>query len=165
MKLLFRPGILAALVTILAYYDPVALHGDFVYDDKGSIQQNVVVKGEVPFMREVWLRDFWGTPLSSPTSHKSFRPITTLTLKWNWIIHADKTDDGASTFGFRVTNVALHAAVVWLVTEASAFVFSGNTTGDFIAQLTAGLLFGLHPVHAEAVSNITNRSEMLMSSF
>eukprot|EP00545_Synedropsis_sp_CCMP1620_P006216 CAMPEP_0119025386 /NCGR_PEP_ID=MMETSP1176-20130426/33652_1 /TAXON_ID=265551 /ORGANISM="Synedropsis recta cf, Strain CCMP1620" /LENGTH=77 /DNA_ID=CAMNT_0006980919 /DNA_START=62 /DNA_END=292 /DNA_ORIENTATION=+ len=28
-----------------------------------------------------------------------------------------------------------------------------------------GLLFGLHPVHAEAVSNVTSRGEMLMSLF
>jgi hypothetical protein len=51
------------------------------------------------------------------------------------------------------------------VTEASAFVFVSGTDLNTVAQIATGLLFGLHPVHAEAVSNVTSRGEMLMSLF
>jgi len=151
---------------VVAYWEKTALRGAFVYDDAGSVRKNVIVTGVVP-LQEIVTRDFWGTPLSEPGSHKSFRPVTTLTFRWNWILaEALGTNETADhTYGFHVANVALHGVVCGLVTEAAAFVFEGPTASDVIAQLITGFLFALHPVHAEAVSNITSRGELLMSLF
>lgn len=164
--LLSRPGLLAALLTVSAYWDPTALRGKYVYDDLGSIQKNVVVTGQAPWT-DVFRVDYWGAPLSEPVSHKSFRPVTTLTFRVNRVL-SDRlgqsgTDD--ETYYYHVVNVLLHGAVVFLATEAASFVFDGGTTFDSSARLVTGLLFGLHPVHAEAVSNITSRGELLMSTF
>ena len=173
-----RPSLWVALITVVAYWDETALHGSFVYDDAGtmiiaeigrggsstpllftayslsmppgSIQKNLVVTGQVP-LHQVWTRDFWSTNMTDVQSHKSFRPLTTLTFRANWVL-AEKDGKVEDTFGFHVVNVGLHGLVTLLVTEISDSVL-------------AGLLFGLHPVHAEAVSNLTSRGELLMSLF
>ena len=155
---LLRPSLWVGIISVVAYWDSTALHGSFVYDDAGSVARNVVVNGKVPWT-DVFTRDFWGTSMAEPASHKSFRPITTLTFLLNWKF-SEK-----DTFSYHVVNVGLHALVSALVTEVAGFVFDGNTQGDLIAQMIVGFLFGLHPVHVEAVSNITSRGEMLMSLF
>jgi hypothetical protein len=163
---LLRPALWTGIVAILAYWDDNALRGSYVYDDAGSVKSNVVVNGQVP-LREVMTRDFWGTPMAGKQSHKSFRPITTLTFRWNQILSeklgTNETKD--HTYGFHLVNVGLHGAVTGLVTELAGFVFDGGQESDLIAQLITGFIFGLHPVHAEAVSNITSRGELLMSLF
>ena len=179
-RLLRRPSLWVSLLTLLAYWDETALNGSFVYDDGGSVSKNVVVNGQVP-LAEVLRRDYWGTPMSEPQSHKSFRPITTLTFRLNWLWEErqsgakDKDDSSASpgkkaqvdtTYSFHIVNLLLHCVVTALVTDAAAFVFTGKTSElDVTAQLITGLIFGLHPVHVEAVTNITSRGELLMSFF
>ena len=147
-KRLLRPSLWVAIISIVAYWDNTALHGSFVYDDAGSVIKNVIVTGRVPWW-ESFRRDFWGTSMKEPASHKSFRPITTLTFRLNWLYSE------MDTYPYHLVNVILHGLVSGLVTQVSAFVFDGNTEGDLIAQLITGFVFGLHPVHAEVVSNIT----------
>lgn len=153
-SLLSKPCIWASLISIIAYWNDTSLHGGFVYDDAGSVAKNVVVNGQVS-LSEVLKRDFWGTRMSEPASHKSFRPITTLTFRWNYIWSE------MDTYSYHVINVLLHGLVSGLVTMVASYVFRE----DVIAQFLTGCLFGLHPVHAEVVSNITSRGEMLMSLF
>jgi hypothetical protein len=173
-RILLRPSLWVFIITVLAYWDETVLHGKFVYDDAGSVKMNVVVNGNVNFS-EVFRRDFWGTPMSEPASHKSFRPITTISFRLNWIWaeyqHGKAVNYQVDTYGFHVFNVLLHGIVSSLVTESAAFVFSAPKTtrtiavGNKIAILITGVIFGLHPVHAEAVTNITSRGELLMSFF
>lgn len=166
-----RPSFWTAILAIGAYCDPQALRGKWVYDDAGSVAKNVVVNGQVPW-KDAFTRDFWGTPMTEPQSHKSFRPITTLTFKLNWLLadrlEVHETDDW--TLHFHIVNVALHGICTFMVTEAASFVFDdvavlGTPDGDVLAQLITGFIFALHPVHAESVSNITSRGEMLMTFF
>jgi hypothetical protein len=163
------------IITVIAYWDETVLHGKFVYDDAGSVKMNVVVNGNADFS-EVFRRDFWGTPMSEPASHKSFRPITTISFRLNWLwaeyLHGKAVNYQVDTYGFHVFNVLLHGLVSALVTESAAFVFcSPRTTvrtipaDNKIVILITGVIFGLHPVHAEAVTNITSRGELLMSFF
>jgi hypothetical protein len=100
-------------------------------------------------------------------SHKSFRPITTLTFRLNWILSERLGTQGTDqhTYGFHIVNVILHGIVTAMVTEASVYVFAGGTTSDLLAQMVTGAIFAFHPVHAEAVSNLTSRGELLMSLF
>jgi protein O-mannosyl-transferase len=147
----------------------------------GSIKSNSVVNGNLPWT-EVFYRDFWSTPMTDIQSHKSFRPLTSLTFRLNWIL-ADymygKDNKEDFTYGFHIVNVVLHGLVSGLVTEAASFVFgigrvrpltapsakSSYYTSSIQAQFITGCLFGLHPVHAESVSNLTSRGELLMATF
>ena len=178
-----RPSLWVALLTFLAYYDQISLNGSFVYDDAGSIAKNPVVSQyqTVPWT-EVWKVDFWGTtPLTSPQSHKSFRPFTTLTFRWNymWGYKSDENSGVAdnnkttSTFYFHLVNLLLHTIVTAMVTEiayhrvcsSSRNRSESSTAPNALFALLTGMLFGLHPVHVEAVTNLTSRSELLMSLF
>ncbi|GKY94014.1 hypothetical protein MPSEU_000368200 [Mayamaea pseudoterrestris] len=163
---LLQPWLWTAVVAVVAYYDKDALHGGFVYDDNGSIKSNVVVNGNVPF-NEILTRDYWGSPMADIQSHKSFRPITTATFRLNWIVSEQLGTNATDhhTYGFHIVNTGLHGIVTGLVTHATTYMFHGNTQADLLAQLITGLLFGLHPVHAEVVSNLTSRGEMLMMLF
>jgi hypothetical protein len=163
MKFWNSPSFWTGIVAILVYWDNEALNGTYVYDDAGSVLKNVVVNGEVHW-REAFTRDFWGSPMREAQSHKSFRPITTLSLKANWVHGMKKVKKDATypeTFEFHVVNILLHGVVTSLITSATYFVFPK----DIVSQLIVGFLFGLHPVHAEVVSNITSRGELLMSIF
>jgi len=183
LTVLQRPSLWTALIAIAAYWNQDALRGKWVYDDAGSVAKNVVVNGQVPW-QDAFKRDFWGTPMTEPASHKSFRPITTLTFKWNWLLaeHYFGTLDDAEqvTLWFHIVNIVLHGMNTGLLTEAASYVFDddadnaaiplgGTSTstaeGNVLAQLITGLIFALHPVHAEAVSNITSRGELLMTFF
>jgi len=173
-----QPWFWTALIAVLAYLDVRALQGGYVYDDAGSVIKNVVVNGMIDW-KQAFSRDFWGTKMKLKQSHKSFRPITTLTLKANYVVgrHLENyklgiTQDAAEspqsikvpppTWGFRVVNLVLHAIVTGLITKATSHVLP---SGDVVSQLVVGSLFAVHPVHAEAVSNITSRGELLMSIF
>lgn len=160
-----RPSFWTALVAVIAYWDWTALNGKYVYDDAGSVIRNVVVTGQVPW-KEAFTRDFWGQEMKEAGSHKSFRPLTTLSLKLNYVFETSRPSFQASgekhppTFSFHLVNVLLHGAVTGLITEATWYILP-----DVVSQLIVGFLFGVHPVHAEVVSNITSRGEMLMSLF
>jgi protein O-mannosyl-transferase len=137
---LLRPSLWTCILGIVAYWDSTALHGGYVYDDAGSIKNNPVVTGAVSW-KEAATRDFWGTPMTQPQSHKSFRPLTTLSfrLNWMWSEWRGTSDTEDHTYGFHVVNVALHGFVTALVTEAAAFVLEGETT--VVPQLLTGLLW------------------------
>ena len=164
-----RPSVWTAVIAVIAYWDNQALNGGYVYDDAGSVIKNVVVNGRVGW-KEAFKRDFWGQEMIEAGSHKSFRPITTLSLRLNYEYAQNHREDEIDpndvnskyppTYTFHFVNIMLHGLVTGFITEASSFVL-----GDVVSQLIVGFLFGLHPVHAEVVSNITSRGEMLMSLF
>jgi hypothetical protein len=158
-----RPSFWTGLIAILAYWDSRALNGGWVYDDAGSVLKNIVVTGMVDW-KQAFTRDYWGVEMSTAASHKSFRPITTLTLKANHMWGSRSKALGEKhppTYSFHLVNILLHGVVTSLITEAAVFVFETDT----VLQLICGFIFGLHPVHAEVVSNITSRGELLMSMF
>jgi protein O-mannosyl-transferase len=160
-----RPSFWTCIIAIIVYWDWRALNGNYVYDDAGSVVRNVVVTGSVPWT-EAFTRDFWGQEMKEAASHKSFRPITTLSLKLNYLYETSRPAFIASgekyppTFSFHLVNVLLHGLVTGIITEATWYVLP-----DVVSQLIVGGLFGVHPVHAEVVSNITSRGELLMSFF
>ena len=66
----------SALAAALVFSDRRSLNGPFLYDDYGTIQENRVIRTETP-IRQLFERDYWGQDnLTSPSSHKSFRPVT-----------------------------------------------------------------------------------------
>ena len=77
------PCLLLILFSSLLYAN--TLHSDFVHDDLAAIVNNADVTGGAGWT-EVWRDDFWGAELRDPRSHKSYRPLTTLTFRWDhWV--------------------------------------------------------------------------------
>lgn len=70
--------LLVASVGALTYAN--SLNGEFVHDDIPAIVSNRDVNGENNVV-QVFKNDFWGTPMADPGSHKSYRPLTTLSFR------------------------------------------------------------------------------------
>ena len=105
--------------------------------------------------------------LANPKSHKSFRPVTSATLRLSYA-HAvsrwGRTLDSVETFDFHMVNVLLHGTVSLLCLPVVYFGL-GARVEDFTPAVVAATLFAAHPIHSEAVQNITGRAELLMSFF
>lgn len=63
---------------VLSYVN--SLNGEFVHDDIPAIVTNGDVVG-TNSLKQLFLNDFWGTPMADPNSHKSYRPLTTLSFR------------------------------------------------------------------------------------
>uniref|UniRef100_A0A182V544 Uncharacterized protein n=1 Tax=Anopheles merus TaxID=30066 RepID=A0A182V544_ANOME len=70
--------LLVGLIATLCYLN--GIQGDFVHDDIPAITLNKDVLGTGP-VAQVFRNDFWGTPMADLSSHKSYRPLTTLTFR------------------------------------------------------------------------------------
>lgn len=119
-----------------------SLDYDLVHDDIFAIKENMDIRPETPLLN-ILSNDFWGKPMWSNTSHKSYRPLCVLTFRINFAIH------GLKPFGYHAVNVVLHGLVCLLYTymcEVAAFKSS-------VLAFIAGMLFATHPVHTEAVSS------------
>jgi len=144
----------AALLACAPYFN--ALNNPFVYDDHDTVVANpsLVDLSNVQFLF-----------LYSP-----FRPIVNLSYaldRWLW---------GYRSFGFHLTNVILHAAVVLLLCLLVRRIFDdarrslagpdarrpikGRPTAEPMAFAVAAV-FAVHPMQTEAVSYISGRSELL----
>ena len=150
------------LVALLAggaiFGSPSKLSGPLLYDDKAAVQRNPVVTGEVPLGR-VWAVDFWGEhEMHTAESHKSFRPVVTLSYRLNFMLHEH------DAWGYHVVNAAVHAVNCALVPPVVRAAFGWQQAGGLVPLATA-LLFAVHPVHPEAVQQIVGRAELLMALF
>ncbi|XP_039218898.1 protein O-mannosyl-transferase TMTC2 isoform X1 [Crotalus tigris] len=124
------------------------LGADFCYDDSRAIKTNQDLLPETPWT-QLFYNDFWGTLLTHSGSHKSYRPLCTLSFRINYAI------GGMDPWSYHFVNVLLHAAVTGLFTNFSRVLF-----GDGHWTLLAGLLFASHPIHTEAVAGIVGRADI-----
>lgn len=58
---------------------------------------------------KILVDDFWGAPLTNTNSHKSYRPLTTLSYRINYMLSAFQP------FTYHLVNVVLHATACALV--------------------------------------------------
>ncbi|XP_063281375.1 protein O-mannosyl-transferase TMTC4 isoform X1 [Pelobates fuscus] len=141
-------------------------NGNFVFDDSEAIINNKDLREEIP-IGDLWLHDFWGTKLNSNASHKSYRPLTVLTFRMNYIVAG-----GLHPVGFHAVNIILHCLVSVLMLDVFSILFgvAGNNKSKKItyaskASSLAALLFAVHPVHTECVSGIVGRADLLCALF
>ncbi|CAG01912.1 unnamed protein product, partial [Tetraodon nigroviridis] len=113
-----------------------------------AIKTNQDLLPETPWINILY-DDFWGTLLTHSGSHKSFRPLCTLSFRLNYAVH------GLRPWGYHLLNLALHALVTALFTA-----FARPLLGQGPWSLLAGLLFASHPVHTEAVAGVVGRADV-----
>jgi hypothetical protein len=95
----------------------------------------------------IFTNDFWGFPVSDPSSHKSYRPVTMLSLRF-WPPRAP--GDHPPAFHVHASNAILHGVVSVLVGALAWRVFAGSEHRVLTAAIAA-MLFALHPIHTDAV--------------
>ncbi|XP_045444726.1 protein O-mannosyl-transferase TMTC4 isoform X2 [Pipistrellus kuhlii] len=161
----FRAKLVVGLASLLCFarsYD-----GEFVFDDSEAIVNNKDLRAETP-LGDLWHHDFWGSRLSSNTSHKSYRPLTVLTFRINYYLSG-----GFHPVSFHVVNILLHAGISVLLVDVFSVLFGGlqyTSRGRRVnlaprASLLAALLFAVHPVHTECVAGIVGRADLLGALF
>ncbi len=92
-------------VVLLCYWNSST--GDLVHDDIVAITNNPDVhKGAL--WGQLWSHDFWGRPIGEEISHKSYRPLTVITFKLNYLIGQ------LEPTGYHVINIILHITVCYL---------------------------------------------------
>ncbi|KAL4711640.1 hypothetical protein ACJJTC_011348, partial [Scirpophaga incertulas] len=69
--------LMVTTAAVLSYMN--SLNGDFVHDDIPAVVTNPDVTGGGS-LKQLLLDDFWGTPMADASSHKSYRPLTTLSF-------------------------------------------------------------------------------------
>ncbi len=132
-------GVVSGVLAMLVYLN--TLDCGMVFDDDKAILWNQDIRPATPW-KQLLVHDFWGTSLTSPLSHKSYRPLCVATFKLNYLVH------GLAPMGYHLVNVLLHGVVCYLYVQLCGVIFS-----EVWPALIAGLLFAVHPIHTEAVSD------------
>ncbi|NXL75488.1 TMTC3 protein, partial [Leptocoma aspasia] len=124
----------------------------FVFDDVSAILDNKDLHPSTP-LRNLFQNDFWGTPMSEERSHKSYRPLTVLTFRLNYLFSE------LNAVSYHFLNLVFHV-VVCIVFLKVCKLFLDNRS-----SIVASLLFAVHPIHTEAVTGVVGRAELLSSIF
>ena len=136
---------LLILVAALPYLSSLTF--GFVYDDLGVIVE-VPSRHTWLGVAQAWVQSYWGNPETG-----LYRPVAQFmyALLWNlgggkpWLFH-------------------LYAIVIHVATTLGVWWLLARATNRWAAFFGA-LLFAVDPVHVEAVANIVNSSEVLVSLF
>lgn len=122
---------------------------DFAYDDFHRIHKHgLVTSSEISASTLLF-------PFFEPTQPDNlFRPLTTLSFRLNYIV------GGLNPIGYHLVNILLHAFCAWLVFVLAQCLLRSNPVALF-----AALWFAVHPIHVEAVANISGRAELLSAAF
>ena len=130
---------LIGVATALAYAN--SYYTAFVFDDIDAVVDN-------PGIRQLW-------PIRIPEqSSVAGRPIIAFTLAVNYAI------SGLNPWSYHLFNVTIHIVNAWLFFA----ILRRSAVRDWAAAVTA-ILWALHPLNTEAVTYITQRTELLAAVF
>ena len=143
-------NILPAILAIIIYLN--ALPGTFLWDDYQIVQSGQDIRSVSDIIR-VFSFNYWFQLESDPAKPYRkgvYRPVRNLSFS------LEKKLWENNAFGYRLTNLFIHACNSTLVSILSKHLFSSNLAG-----LAAGLFFASHPGIIESVSYIKNRGNLL----
>ncbi|CAA9996576.1 unnamed protein product [Nesidiocoris tenuis] len=157
-------SVIIGLVGVICFQG--SLDGTFIFDDVQAVVNNKDVQLATPIWK-TFKNDFWGTELVSNTSHKSYRPLTVLSFRFNvWLNGGD-----LHPRGFHILNIALHGINCAMMYPLLSWLFAKTKTWD-VKPLIGSMLFAVHPIHTEAglcsaydliVANTIFPSDILMA--
>ncbi|XP_046569589.1 protein O-mannosyl-transferase TMTC4-like [Haliotis rubra] len=137
--------------------------GEFLFDDLSAVTRNKDLLPETP-LSHLFAHDFWGNKLDN-TSHKSYRPVTVMTFRWNYAWAG-----GLHPRGFHVVNIVLHGLVSVIFLAVFSVLMSGYQVDQESARpvfaspraaLLCAVLFAVHPIHTESVAGVVGRADLL----
>jgi len=146
------PYLVVAAVAVLVYGN--AIDGAFVFDDKMLLVENPETHTFAHLGGH-----FSGAEGFHETMGRYYRPLVALTYcfdNWNSDIYANEQYARV----FHLTNIAIHAIATLLLFRILALL-----CGSWKPALPAALIFAVHPVHTEAVTWISGRTDSLACLF
>ena len=76
-----RPRQAAFLLSLVLHVNSV--RNGIVWDDRASVTYNKDVATGPDYLNH----DYWGQPMAAPDSHKSWRPLATLSFRLNYLAY------------------------------------------------------------------------------
>ena len=136
----------SAVVAALVFANAVG--NGFVLDDRGIIVGNPLVTSPATAWRAFGL-PYWPAELGGG----QYRPLGILSFALDWLL------SGGDARWFHAVNVLWHVAATVLVWLLAVELLAP------VAAAFAAIVFALHPVHVEAVSNVVGRLEPMATVF
>jgi tetratricopeptide (TPR) repeat protein len=141
--------ILIAVIGFSIYVN--SLKGEFIWDDDFLVKDNLYIRN-LSNIGDIFSESIFPEAVLEETGF--YRPVQIVSYLVDYSLW--KLD----VRGYHLTNVLLHVlvaiAIFWLIN----ILF-----GDFILSLFTSILFVAHPIHTEAVSYISSRSDSLAALF
>lgn len=138
-------------VLIFVAYAPI-FNLSFLSDDWAIIR--LITYPEASW-REI-LRDFYSPRFYRDRGH-FYRPMYGLSYGLNfWLF-------GTNPLGYHLTNLALHTVSAFFVYRIALELVEGGRRSGI--AVTAGALFALYPIHAEAVTWVAGRVDLIVAAF
>jgi tetratricopeptide (TPR) repeat protein len=139
-----------------------AIHFPFIFDDSISIQTNETIVSLWPLWGDEGHRGPLNPSKFLPTSG---RPLVNLSFALNyWFGELQPA-------GYRIANMFLHlgsavllGAIVRRTLRRPYFAHHFDDSADWLSMAVA-LLWAVHPLHTEAVSYVTQRTELMVAFF
>jgi tetratricopeptide (TPR) repeat protein len=141
-------ALLCALIAIAFHFN--ALGNEFAYDDVHFLPEHEELH-DARNLPRLMLEPYW--PGEFGTELGLWRPGTTLSLGLQWALWQDRG------MPYHLVNVIAHGAATALV------VLLLGALATVPIALLGGLVFAVHPVHVEAVSNIVGLAEVQAAVF
>jgi protein O-mannosyl-transferase len=139
-----RAAALCLILVAVCYANSVS--NPFIQDDQIIIQNNAEIRHVAPFR-------FLQQPYALDTRLAGvYRPFTIFSFSLDYAVWHDRA------FGFRLTNLLLHALNGFLVFLIAETMLSA------IPAAVAASVYLVHPVHTEAVVGIVGRGELLAAA-
>jgi tetratricopeptide (TPR) repeat protein len=142
----------AALATIAAVATVTwsgAREAGFVFDSRLLVLENPILQTAArENVRFLLTHDYW----QPRKTDGLYRPLTML----SYLLHTAFVGHGGRAAGYVVENVVLHVACALLL-----YALVWRTARRPWAALVAALLFVVHPVTTEAVTNVVGRADVL----
>lgn len=148
-----RPCLCVGLIALLSFAVYVnSLGGEFIWDDVAQVREN-------PFIMDLGnLWHFFFVNLGEYTAFPGFSPYYRPLFLVSYAL--DYSVWGLNPLGYHLTNAFLHSLCSLLV-----YVIAARLLEDANAAFTAGAIFAVHPIHAEAVAWIAGRADLLAALF
>jgi tetratricopeptide (TPR) repeat protein len=144
-------GALALVAGAIVFTYANARHAGFVFDGRVLVLENPIVhRATWENVRFLLTHDYW-QPMGADAL---YRPLTVLTYLVDWTVlgHADRA------VGYVAENVGLHLACAALV-----YALVWRLARRRWPATVAALIFGVHPLTTEAVTNVVGRADLLAS--
>ena len=143
----WQPWLIAGVIALVTYivFSPSLKNGFTNWDDPAYVLENyLVVNHSVP------LKEIFTTPISY-----NYHPLTILSLAWNF------QNGQLDPTGYHEENVLFHILNTILV----FFLIFLLTRRNLLMAGIVSLFFGIHPMHVESVSWVSERKDVLYVFF
>ncbi len=142
-------------IVVLLFFSPI-LPTYFLADDYNYVGHLLVNARQYAQGEQLgkWFIDFSAQGLQNPGLSIFFRPV----VQWLWL--TDFLAWGTDAAGYHLTNILLHALNSFLV-----YILAWQILRHRFGAVGAGLLFALHPIHANSVAWIADRTDVLSAFF